>query len=188
MKRNKRHRGKKADLAKPDIQTSIKQYVQTTGVYTDCWLLANISEATFYAYLNEHQEFREELEAIKATSDPVLSVEMRQKAVVAFEEVLTHGNRKKLYEVDQETGEERLVKVIETGVPKWAIERVLFPDRPQENALNMVIASQIAAITNDTELTDEQKRAFYTFLDRFRRAELIQIVLRGGTVREQLSE
>lgn len=184
----KKARGKKSDLGKPDIQVSIKQYVQATGVYSDVWLLANVSEATFYAFLNEHKDFREELETIKATSDPVLSVEMRKKAVVAFEEVLTHGNRKKLFDVDAETGEERLVKIIETGVPKWAIERVLFPDRPIENALNMVIASQIAAITNDTELTDEHKRAFYVFLDRFRRAELIQIVLRGGVVREQLSE
>ncbi len=179
-------RGNKDDLNNPDIRKKVLAYILKEGVIAGAWLLAGVGKTTFSNYLKENPDFRAEVDDAIKFSDPAVFPKFRKKAVTALDNILTHGAFRKISEPNPETGKNELKRLIETGVPRWAIERIMFPDRPVESALNMVIASEQVALTESTDFTDAEKKRFFKFLLDFKRKELIELINHGIPVREDV--
>jgi hypothetical protein len=176
-----------AKLDSPDIRTAVKQYVKASGVLTDAWIIAGYKHKSgFYAYLAKHPAFHAELNTIKHYADPAVNAALIAKAHQAVEMNLEHGAAKKISDRDPDTGNMVLNRVIQTGASKWAVELVLKSPTVTETALKMVIASQIYEITRDPALTTEVKSAFYHFLDRFKRQQLIELIQKGCPVKDDV--
>jgi hypothetical protein len=176
-----------AKLDNEEVRTAVKHYVRAAGVLTDAWIIAGYkTRSGFTSYLEKHPDFHAELNDIKYFSDPSVNVALIKKAHQAVEMNLEHGAAKKISDRDPETGKMILNRVIQTGASKWAVEMVLRSPTVTETALKMVLASQIYEISRDPTLTTEVKTAFYHFLDRFKRLQLIELIQKGCPVKEDV--
>ena len=89
-----------AKLDNEDLRTLVKQHVKASGMLKDAWIVAGYAdESGFFAYLNKHPDFHEELNKIKRFSDPTVTVDLVEKAMKAIDQNLTHGAFKKILDV-----------------------------------------------------------------------------------------
>jgi len=189
-----------AKLDNEEVRTAVKHYVRAAGVLTDAWIIAGYkTRSGFTSYLEKHPDFHAELNDIKYFTDPSVNVALIKKAHQAVEMNLEHGTTKKISDRDPETGKMVLNRVIQTGASKWAIEMILKGPTVTETALKMVLATEVHALSRDQVLIDEIleivqdeetvnriKGCFYSFLDRFKRQQLIELIQKGCPVKEEI--
>lgn len=109
---------------------TILEAVRHSGSDRAGWEAGGISEATYYRWQQEFQEFRELLAKRKQVYRLNCSEKLKLQATKSFEDYLFNGVEEvwtthETIQSGSNTICKEIVKKVKRGVPQWAIERVL---------------------------------------------------------------